>query len=192
MTAPSRWDLSRNTFEIQYTALSFIDSDRIQFKYKLEGLDPDWVDAGTRRTAYYSHVPPGKHVFQVIATNSDGVWNIEGKTPALTVLPPFYRTWWFAMLAFLSALGLIYLAWRYRVAQLMRAHAAQQAFTRQLINSQESERKPIAAELHDSLGQHLVVIKNLALISLNHGMPTELPVPRWRRSLVRRLTLSPK
>lgn len=152
-----------DTFEIQYTALSFIDSDRIQFKYKLGGLDPDWVDAGTRRTAYYSHVPPGKYLFQVIATNSDGVWNTEGRTLALTVLPPFYRTWWFAMLAFLSVAGLIYLAWRYRVGQLTRAHGTQQAFTRQLISSQESERKRIAAELHDSLGQHLVVI------SLNNG-----------------------
>jgi signal transduction histidine kinase len=83
------------------------------------------------------------------------------------VLPPFYQTWWFVTLASLALAGLMALIWRQRVSQLQRAHAAQQAFSRQLIASQESERKRIAAELHDSLGQRLVIIKNLALILLN-------------------------
>ena len=69
----------QSNFEIQYTALSFLNSENIHFKYKLEGLDQDWVDAGTRRTAYFSHVAPGNYTFKVIAANSDGIWNLEGK-----------------------------------------------------------------------------------------------------------------
>ncbi|MFZ0593443.1 MAG: two-component regulator propeller domain-containing protein, partial [Bryobacteraceae bacterium] len=154
--------------ECQYTALSFVDSERIVFRYKLAGLDEDWVDARTRRTAYYSHVPPGKYTFQVEATYDDRAWSNSGVHLAVIVLPPFYRTWWFETIFFLAAAGAIYLAWRKRVSQLEQARDVQQAFSRQLIASQENERKRIAAELHDSLGQHLVVIKSLALISLNN------------------------
>src|SRR5262249_35984961 len=127
------------------------------------GLDQDWTDAGTRRTAYYSYVPPGEYVFRVVAANSDGVWNMEGQSLRIIVAPPLYRTWWFIALAAAGAAGLLWFAWRRRVAQFKRAQAAQQAFARQLIESQESERKRIAAELHDSLGQNLLIIKNRAL-----------------------------
>jgi signal transduction histidine kinase/ligand-binding sensor domain-containing protein len=151
-------------FEIEYTALSFVNSERLRFKYKLEGLDQDWTDAGTRRKAYYSYVPPGHYVFRVIAANSDGVWNTEGQSLPIIVAPPFYQTWWFTTLVAAGASGLLGFAWRYRVAQFKRAQAAQQAFARQLIESQESERKRIAAELHDSLGQNLLIIKNRALL----------------------------
>ncbi|HEY6334108.1 MAG TPA: two-component regulator propeller domain-containing protein [Blastocatellia bacterium] len=151
-------------FEIQYTALSFINSQNLRFKYKLEGLDNDWVDAGTRRTAYFSHVPPGKYTFRVIAANSDGVWNTEGKSVRITVLPPFYRTWWFLTLAVLAAGGAVFAAFKSRVRQIERRQAAQQAFARQLLQSQEGERKRIAAEIHDGLGQTLAIIKNRALL----------------------------
>jgi signal transduction histidine kinase len=91
-----------------------------------------------------------------------------------TALQPFYLTWWFITLAAIGAAGLLWYVWRYRVAQFKRAQAAQRAFSRQLIESQESERKRIAAELHDSLGQRLIVIKNLALMVLNSpGKNTE-------------------
>ena len=154
-------------FEIQYTALSFINSEHLKFRYKLENLDHGWVEAGTRRTAYYSHVPPGEYVFKVIAANSDGVWNTVGQSLNVIVLPPFYRTWWFVAIVTFSVAGLVWLTWKYRMAQLQREQAAQHAFARQLIASQESERKRIAAELHDSLGQHLIIIKNLALMFLS-------------------------
>ena len=157
----------QKNFEIEYTALSFINSEKIRFKYKLEGLDDDWIDAGTRRTAYYSHAPPGEYTFKVIAANSDGVWNTEGKSLRIVALPPFYRTWWFLGLAALGAAGIIFTAFKYRVAQLERRQAAQQAFSRQLIESQEGERKRIAAELHDGLGQNLLVVKNRALLGLS-------------------------
>ena len=154
----------QSNFEIQYTALSFINSENLRFKYKLEGLDQDWVEAGTRRTAYFSHVPPGEYTFSVIAANRDGVWNTKGLALRIVVVPPFYRTWWFITLGILMLSGLVLGAFRYRVAQLQAQQAAQQAFSQQLIESQEAERKRIAGELHDSLGQNLIVIKNWATL----------------------------
>jgi signal transduction histidine kinase len=155
---------NRQNFEIEYTALSFINAELLRFKYKLEGLDHDWIDAGTRRTAYYSYVPPGSYTFKVIAANSDGVWNTEGQSLRITVLPPYYRTWWFLTLAALLVGGAVFGAYEYRVRQLKQRQAAQQAFARQLLESQEQERQRIAAELHDSLGQNLLVIKNRAML----------------------------
>jgi len=159
-------ETTESTFEIQYTAFSFLNPERIRFRYKLDGLDRDWIDAGSRRTAYYSHVPGGKYTFRVIAANADGVWNTVDSSLAITVLPPFYDTWWFRVLSFAGAIFPVYFVVRYRVSQLKRANALQHAFSRELIASQESERKRIAAELHDSIGQRLVVIKNLALFFL--------------------------
>ncbi|MGA8594637.1 MAG: two-component regulator propeller domain-containing protein [Bryobacteraceae bacterium] len=171
---PVRVMPGRENFEIQYTALSFISSERIRFKYKMEGLDHDWVDAGTRRVAFYSHVPPGSYTFRLTAANSDGVWNEAGSSLRFVVLRPFYETWWFAFLLSTLAATSLWLGWRYRLGQLKRARTAQQAFSRQLIASQESERKRIAAELHDSLGQRLVIIKNLALLLLQARASAEL------------------
>ncbi len=164
ITGPLRIPPGRENLEIQYTAPSFIRADQSQFKYKLDGLDSNWIDAGSRRTAYYSHIPPGKYVFRVVAANRDGIWNMTAKSLAVTVLAPFYETWWFAILVALAAITVITLAWRYRASQLEHVAAVRQVFTQQLISSQESERKRIAAEMHDSLGQRLAVIKNLALI----------------------------
>ncbi|MBV9480532.1 MAG: hypothetical protein JO249_07250 [Acidobacteria bacterium] len=156
----------QENLEIQYTALSLVKSQQIRFRYRLEGLEVNWTNAGTRRTAYYSRIPPGTYTFQVIAANRDGIWNVEGARLAVRVLPPFYVTWWFRLFVILGIAGLIYFAWRLRTAQWRQRQAAQRAFSRELLASQERERKRIAAELHDSIGQRLVVIKNLALLRL--------------------------
>jgi signal transduction histidine kinase/ligand-binding sensor domain-containing protein len=156
----------QGNLEIQYTALAFANAAHLRFKYKLEGLDDDWVDAGLRRTAFFSYLPPGGYTFKVIAANSDGVWNLQGQSLRITVPPPFYRAGWFLTFAGLSIGGLVFAAFKYRLTQLERRQAAQQAFSRRLIESQEAERKRIAAELHDSLSQNLVIIKNRAMVSL--------------------------
>jgi signal transduction histidine kinase len=157
----------QQNFEISFTALSFINSENLRFKYRLEGLDDDWIDAGTRRLAYFSHVPPGNYTFRVIAANSDGVWNEQGATLKITVNPPFYRTWWFLSLSVLSLSGLAFFIYHRRVSRLEREKKDQESFSRRLIESQENERKRIAGELHDSLSQNLVIIKNRAMMSLS-------------------------
>lgn len=152
--------------EISYAGLSFMQPELVTFRYMLENYDSDWIDAGTRRTAYYASLPPGHYTFVVRAANSDGVWNSDGASIEVVVVPPFWRTWWFLTLSLVAIVAVGFALYRRRIDALERAHAAQQAFSRQLIASQEQERKRIAAELHDGLGQRLVVIKNLALLAL--------------------------
>jgi signal transduction histidine kinase len=164
LTSAAKLSPRQRNFEIQYTALSFTSPERIRFRYKLEGVDTEWVDAGARRTAYYSHVPQGKYRFQVIAASRDGAWNPLGKSIEIELLPYIYETWWFCTLAALAAAGVLYAGWRRHTARLNEALVSQQAFTHQLISRQESERERIAAELHDSIGQRLAIIKNLAVM----------------------------
>ena len=152
--------------EISYTGLSFTKPEQVRFKYKLTGQDADWIEAGTRRTANYSYLRPGAYEFIVLAANSDGVWNNTGARLRVVVVPAFYQTWWFRLLGLLSIAGVIGLVFKQRLNQANRARQAQEAFSRRLIDSQEQERKRIAAELHDGLGQSLAIIKNRALHSL--------------------------
>jgi signal transduction histidine kinase/ligand-binding sensor domain-containing protein len=153
--------------EISYTGLSYIKSDQLRFRYRLEGLDDDWIDAGTRRAAYFPYLPPGSYTFRVIAANSDGVWNDRGAYVNVIVRAPFWRRWWFWLLCAVAVIGIAVLAVRGRAVQLKKKQAEREAFSRRLIESQEGERKRIAGELHDSLGQNLLVVKNWALIGLN-------------------------
>jgi signal transduction histidine kinase len=159
--APLTMRPADENLEIEYTAPSFVKPEQIRFRYKLEGLDSNWVDAGGRRTAYYSHIPPGGYKFHVIAGNSIGLWNSEEKTIDISVLAPFYKTWWFSAVIIVILLSFVMIAWRLRVSQIDAERAAQQAFSQELIASQERERKRVAAELHDGLGQRLVIINNL-------------------------------
>ncbi len=91
-------------FEVVYTALSFTASERVHFKYKLEGFDKGWIDAGARRVAYYTNLSPGRYTFNVIAANDDGVWNETGAKLGFVLLPRFYQTLWFRLAC---ALGLV-------------------------------------------------------------------------------------
>jgi signal transduction histidine kinase/ligand-binding sensor domain-containing protein/CheY-like chemotaxis protein len=82
----------QSDFEIHYTALSFVAPGKVRFKYRLVGFDRDWVDAGGRREAYYTNIPPGSYRFQVIAQNNDGVWNQQSADLAFHLAPHFYET----------------------------------------------------------------------------------------------------
>lgn len=108
----------KKRFEFHFAALTFIEPEKVQFKYLLDGFDETWVDAGSRRVAYYTNLPPGNYTFRVIAANKDGVWNSEGASVSLYLEPFYYQTWWFWTLlgAFLISIlaGLHF----YRVNQL--------------------------------------------------------------------------
>jgi YXYXY domain-containing protein len=97
----------QSTIDIAYTALSFLGSDRVRFRYRLEGLDANWTEAGSRRVAYFSHLPYGQYTFHVIAANADGVWSTSGATIRLVVLTPFYRRSWFYGLVGLALFSVV-------------------------------------------------------------------------------------
>lgn len=151
-------------FSFEFAALDFAEPSKNQYAYQLEGFDKDLIEVGTRRTAFYTNVPPGTYTFRVNASNNDGVWNREGATVQLTVLPPFWQTWWFRTLMVLLAIGLIFLLIYPRISKLRYEKEVQEAFAGQLIEEQENDRKRIAAELHDGIGQSLLIIKNRAFI----------------------------
>ncbi|MFN2428560.1 MAG: two-component regulator propeller domain-containing protein [Cryomorphaceae bacterium] len=81
--------------EISFTALSFVSPQNVRFKFMLEGYDKNWIEAGADRKTAYSKIPPGDYIFRVLACNNEGVWNETGDSIALSIVPPFFMTWWF-------------------------------------------------------------------------------------------------
>ena len=105
-------------FEIRYDGLSFVEPDRVLFRYRLEGYDRDWVDAGTRRVAFYNSLSPGEYTFHVSASNNDGVWSETGAVFRFVLPTPWWRTWW-AILLWLGLFGgLLYLTVQLRLRRL--------------------------------------------------------------------------
>jgi diguanylate cyclase (GGDEF)-like protein len=104
--------------EIHYTGLSFLEPSKVRFRYRLVGFDRQWVDAGPRRVAYYTNIPPGTYRFEVAAANNDGVWNEEGASLAFELRPHFYQALWFHVLAVIGFLALAAYGYRWRIDQL--------------------------------------------------------------------------
>ncbi len=107
-------------WEFIYTGLSLLAPQRVQFRYKLDGYDQSWIEAGARRTAYYTGLPPGNYTFRVIASNNDGVWNSQGAELRFTLRPHFYQTLWFWLAGAAALVMAGVLAYRLRVGRLKR------------------------------------------------------------------------
>jgi hypothetical protein len=100
---------SQNVFSFEFTALNYRQSEKNRYKYVLEGFQDEWIDAGSERKVSYTNLSPGEYTFRVIASNNDGVWNEEGASIKITVVPPFWRTWWFIALSVVSLVaGLVW------------------------------------------------------------------------------------
>jgi len=138
----------KHQFDFHYTALSFAAPDKVQFRYKLQGLDDGWIKAEGKRSAHYGPLRPGEYRFQVIACNNDGIWNETGASLLFVVLPAWWQSWWFqgsTLFLFLtiSAMGIRYWSQRRLKLKLERLEH-QQALAK--------ERTRIARDLHDDLG----------------------------------------
>jgi diguanylate cyclase (GGDEF)-like protein len=141
--APLRLPPGTQTLEIQYTALSLAAPASVRFRYRLEGYEPAWVEAGTRRTAYYTRLPAGSYRFRVIACNNDGLWNEQGAALAFRVEPRVYETGWFRILAVLLFALAGPLFHRFRVRRLER----QKAELERLVAARTAEVGAANAEL---------------------------------------------
>ena len=151
----------KGQIEFHYAGLSFISPERIRYRYQLMGEDALWVEAGDRRFAHYSSLPPGNYSFKVTACNADGVWNETGSVLAFKILPHFYETLWFHLLATASVIGLIFALVRQRFKVTLRRQTEQL----ERRNAIECERARIAKDIHDDLGSsltHIAVLGDLA------------------------------
>jgi ligand-binding sensor domain-containing protein/signal transduction histidine kinase len=147
---------------LHYAGLSFSAPQQVHFRYMLEGFDKDWVEAGTRRTAFYTNLPPGRYRFLVYAANNSGLWSAAPAAFQLTLDPYLYQTPWFYFLACLALLGLAWLLYRARVRSVQARYQA-------VLN----ERTRIAREIHDTLAQGYVGVSvQLELVSRLLRTPT--------------------
>jgi signal transduction histidine kinase/ligand-binding sensor domain-containing protein len=153
---------------IDYTALSLVAPEKVQFRYKLEGWDRDWQDVGTRRQAFYTNLGPRNYRFRVMACNNSGVWNEAGDTLDFSIAPAYYQTIWFRSLwvaAFLAALWGLY---QLRLRQVAREFNAG-------LEARVNERTRIARELHDTMLQSFqgLLLRFQATAYMLPGRPEE-------------------
>ncbi len=130
----------QNFFSFEFTALDYTAPAKNRYAYRLEGFDRDWVEAGTRRLASYTNVGPGHYLFRVRGSNNDGVWNDEGASLTVTVLPAVWETWWFRVLLLAIVAALLYALYAYRVNKILAV---------------ERTRERIARDLHDEISATL-------------------------------------
>ena len=145
---------SHRKLEVEFTAPSFVAPERVRFRHRLEGLDGDWSEADTQRSASYPRLPAGHYRFRVAACNSAGVWSETEATLGFSVAPFFWQTWWFRLLAALGFASIIggtvrYATWRKMQRKLKRLEEQQAV---------ERERARIARDMHDELGAKLTRI----------------------------------
>jgi signal transduction histidine kinase/ligand-binding sensor domain-containing protein len=164
--------------EIDYTALSFVLPRKVSFRYKLEGLDRDWIAAGTRRQAFYTNLPPGRYRFHVIASNNDGVWNEAGASIDLAIPPMLYQTWWFAVFVIGAVIALAgaLVAWRMRLVN---------SRIRGRLEERMIERERIARELHDTFLQSVQGLVLQFQSAMEKIPPTEVARAAMERALER-------
>ncbi len=141
--------------QISYTAPSMAVPEKVRFRYKLDGRDPDWVDSGTRRQAFYSDLGPGDYRFHVIACNKDGVWNEEGATLRFSVAPAWYQTNVFQVLSAVSGALILWALYRLRVHQIEATAGAR-------FDERLAERTRLARDIHDTLLQTIQGSKMVA------------------------------
>jgi signal transduction histidine kinase/ligand-binding sensor domain-containing protein len=161
----------KHRLEFRYTGLNFDAPERVRFRYRLEGLDSDWVEAGTSRSASYPYVPYGRYRFEVIAGNGEGGWSARGASVSVTAQPYLWQTWWFQVPASLALLAVI--AATARVMEKRKLHRRLEQLERERALATERER--IARDLHDDLGSSLARISLLSgLLKADRDNPSQV------------------
>jgi signal transduction histidine kinase len=148
--------------ELDYTALSFTVPQKVRFRYLLEGRDKTWQSPGSRRTAFYQNLGPGRYRFRVVAANNDGVWNTPGSVLDFSVKPAWFQTLWFRLLSITAAMLVMFFLYRLRLRSLSRAINAR-------FDERLDERTRMALELHDTFLQTVQGSKMVADDALDAG-----------------------
>ncbi len=159
----------RHQVEVHYSSPQFESPEQMRFRYQLEGLDADWIDAGERRTAFYNYVPPGDYRFRVAASNGGDLWSESGMALPLAVSRHFWQRWWVIVLAAVTLLVAVGAVVRYvekRKAQRRLKRLEQE-------RALERERHRIAQDLHDEMGAKLCHISFLSEHAKRNGHAQE-------------------
>jgi signal transduction histidine kinase/CheY-like chemotaxis protein/ligand-binding sensor domain-containing protein len=166
------WIRAGSNLEFHYTALTFLFPELTQFRYKLEGFDADWVDAGNRRAAYYTNVPSGTYRFRVAGRNMDSAWNESGASFSLEARPRFYQTFWFVALCVLAVCtaGVGYYKIRVRDLRLSERRLAQRVEERTAELRREIEVRQRAEEAAQAANR----AKSEFLANMSHEIRTPL------------------
>jgi signal transduction histidine kinase/ligand-binding sensor domain-containing protein len=163
-----------NNLHLSFTAPGLSVPERLRFRYRLQGVDDGWQDAGDRREAFYTNMGPGDYRFQVIAANRDGVWNTAGAAVDIAIPPTFWQSLWFKALCALALLAAVMLAWRWRVAQMARLIEARHM-------ERLHERERIARALHDTFlqeAQGTVLMMHTAMAQIPPSLPARAAMER--------------
>jgi signal transduction histidine kinase len=142
--------------EFRYTANTFVAPEKAQFRYRMIGLESNWIDVGTRREVFFTDLRPGAYEFEVIAANHHGVWPERGARMAVHLAPFIYQTWWFYAVCGITTVTLVGGSVMWRLRELRRIHRLQQQA------AIVTERTRIAKDLHDGLGADLSRLTLLA------------------------------
>jgi signal transduction histidine kinase/streptogramin lyase len=174
----------KGNLEFQYTAVSFIAPQKVQFRYRLEGYEPEWVDAGTRRSAFYTNLKPGKYQFHVQACNADGIWNTAGDSFVIQLPPAFYQTAWFNVLCGLLGIAALAGLYAWRVGHLRRKQHKLQKLN-ELLESKVRERTRELLEVSRQAGMAEVatsVLHNVGNVLNSVNVSASLVEDRIRKS----------
>jgi signal transduction histidine kinase len=167
---------AREHLEIYYSSLNLAAPERARFRYRLQGHETAWTEAGNTRVAHYSKLPRGRFQFQVAACNEDGVWNEKGASLAVIVQPPFWQTWWFTALCAVLLIGVAVAAIRFIGFLSVQKLERQLAVLRQQ-EALEKERARIARDIHDQLGASLTQVALLGeMVEGDKDLPAEVEV----------------
>jgi ligand-binding sensor domain-containing protein/signal transduction histidine kinase len=138
-------------FSLEFAGLEYTYPKENRYAYRLDGVDKDWVYCGKRREARYTHLNPGRYLFHVRASNSDGVWNEEGISMAIVVVPPFWQTWWFIGIVALAGAGAFGGVVRFISTQKLKKRILELEHEKAIQEERMRTREQIARDLHDDL-----------------------------------------
>lgn len=157
------------TIDIAYSAPSLVAPHKVRFRYRLDGFDTSWSESKSTRQVSYANIPPGTYSFHVIASNNDGVWNMQGASIKFSIKPSLFQTWWFRLLCVLAGAVMLFFFLRWRIA-------AASTRLRDRLGVRDRERMRIAHDLHDTLlqtVQALLMQVNQAALAMPKSEPAQ-------------------